>query len=168
MTEVFYSTDSEVAGTGTDKLNEEVLAEKNRRIQILETNMRALQDQLGFEVDYSNELERRLDSLVSSSKPTETISRIRVMLSRPLTWSEVEELTTDHVDPHLRRFSQRTNLFTADRGFNLKVAPNRQHVWVEGYAGSRILYDLVARSLDEHFVNVYPKAVRTFSEYNGE
>lgn len=97
------------------------------------------------------------------TEPKVTTSRIRVLLSRPLSWAEVEDLTTDNTDYHLRR----TNAIK-DIPFKLWVAPNRQHVWVEGDLGSRWLFALVAAALEEHYVNVFPRAVRTFTEYNGE
>lgn len=89
-------------------------------------------------------------------------SRIRVWLSRPLSYAEKEAFETNWEDEDLRRFNDTP-------GFPLKwnLAPNRQHAWVEGAIGSRVLYDLVATVLETHFVNAYPKAVRTFSEYNG-
>lgn len=89
-------------------------------------------------------------------------SRIRVWLSRPLSYAEVEHLTTDHSDPNLGRINDN------GRPLSLRVASNREHVWVDGALSSRVLYELVAAALETHFVNVYPKAVRTFTEYNGQ
>lgn len=91
-----------------------------------------------------------------------TTSRIRVLLSRPLTWAEKEAIETNHDDIHSRRI-EFTNV-----GFKLTVSENREHVWVEAGFGSRLAFDLVSAVLEQHFVNVYPKAVRTFREYNGE
>lgn len=90
-------------------------------------------------------------------------SRIRVQLNRPLTWAEKEELETNYVDADLRRIKESTT-----DGFKLWVSPNREHVWVEAPFGSRLAYELVAASLEYTFVNVFPRAVRTFREYNGE
>lgn len=90
-------------------------------------------------------------------------SRIRVQLSRPLTWAEAEDLTTDGSDPHLRRLDG--NGFD---GLKLWVSPTHTHVWAEAPYGSRHLFELVASFLETSYVNVYPKAVRTFREYNGE
>jgi hypothetical protein len=89
-------------------------------------------------------------------------SRIRVQLSRSLTWAEKEWLETDKTDPHYRRIDGVAS------GVKLWVAPNFEHVWAEADFGSRILFDIVAAALESNFVNVYPKAVRTFREYNGE
>lgn len=89
-------------------------------------------------------------------------SRIRVQLSRPLTWAEKEALETNNSDVHSRRINESAN------GFKFHVSQNKEHVWAEAGFGSRILYDLVAAALEQHFVNIYPIAVRTFREYNGE
>jgi hypothetical protein len=91
-------------------------------------------------------------------------SRIRVQLSRPLTVAEVEKLTTDH-----NVIGGRLNVTRReDDGFlvKLRVNPNRTHVWVDADLPSRLLYEVVAAALDSHFVNVYPTAVRTFTEYH--
>lgn len=91
-------------------------------------------------------------------------SRIRVQLSRPLTVAEAEKLTTDH-----HTIGGRLNVSRRlDSGFlfKLRVSPNRTHVWVDADLPSRPLYDVVAAALDQHFVNVYPTAVRTFTEYH--
>lgn len=97
------------------------------------------------------------------ASPTKvTTSRIRVQLSRPLTWAEKEALETNNLDVHSRRINQ------SAAGFKFHVSDNKEHVWAEAGFGSRILYDLVAAAIEQHFVNVYPIAVRTFREYNGE
>lgn len=91
-------------------------------------------------------------------------SRIRVQLSRPLTVAEAEKLSTDH-----HTIGGRLNVSRRqDDGFlfKLRVSPNRTHVWVDADLPSRPLYDVVAAALDAHFVNVYPTAVRTFTEYH--
>jgi hypothetical protein len=91
-------------------------------------------------------------------------SRIRVQLSRPLTVAEAEKLTSDH-----HTISGRLNVSRReDDGFlfKLRVSPNRTHVWVDADLPSRDLYEVVASALDSHFVNVYPTAVRTFTEYH--
>jgi hypothetical protein len=95
------------------------------------------------------------------SNSTLVTSRIRVALSRPLTWAEKEELETDYSDPDLRRINGRTDKF------KVSVSKERTHVWAEAAYGSRILFELVAASLENNFVNVFPIAVRTFREYNG-
>lgn len=91
-------------------------------------------------------------------------SRIRIELSRPLTWAEKEALETNWDDPHERRIKDTNDGLL----LVLNLAPDFQHVWAEAPFGSRILFDLVAAMLEQHFVNVYPTAVRTFREYNGE
>jgi hypothetical protein len=91
-------------------------------------------------------------------------SRIRVLLSRPLTWAEKEDIETDWTDPHQRRIKGVDN----GLGVKISVAPNFEHVWLEGYVGSRILFEIAAALLEQEYVNVFPKAVRTFREYNGE
>lgn len=88
-------------------------------------------------------------------------SRIRVELSRPLTWAEKEYLETDHLDPHARRID-------GTDGLKLTVSSDFQHVVAEAEYGSRILFELIASALEHSFVNVFPTAVRTFREYNGE
>lgn len=97
------------------------------------------------------------------SVPKLSTSRIRVQLSRPLTWAEKEHLETDWTDAHARRVND-----VKRSGVSLRVAENREHVWVEAPFGSRITFELVAAALEQHFVNVFPKAVRTFREYNGD
>jgi hypothetical protein len=91
-------------------------------------------------------------------------SRIRVQLSRPLTVAESEKLSTDHhvIGGRLNVSRRRDDGFL----FKLRVSPNRTHVWVDADLPSRPLYDVVAAALDSHFVNVYPTAVRTFTEYH--
>jgi hypothetical protein len=89
-------------------------------------------------------------------------SRIRVQLSRPLTWAEKEHLETNWTDPNLRRISDVSPVL------KLRVAENKEHVWLEAPFGSRIAFELLAAAVEQHFVNVFPKAVRTFREYNGE
>lgn len=97
------------------------------------------------------------------SKEKLSTSRIRVQLSRPLTWAEKEHLETNHDDPDLRRINDTTKPL----GLSLRVADNKEHVWVEAPFGSRITFELLAAALEQNFVNVFPKAVRTFREYNG-
>jgi hypothetical protein len=91
-------------------------------------------------------------------------SRIRVLLSRTLTWAEREDITTDYADVHFRRLDGE-NTFD---GLKLWMSPNGKHVWAEAPYGSRPLYELVAKTLENNYVNVFPRAVRTFREYNGE
>lgn len=102
---------------------------------------------------------------VSESSDSKIVtSRIRVLLSRPLTWAEKEDLETDWNDPHQRRVNGVNN----DLGVKIHVANNFEHVWAEGLAGSRVVFDLIAAILESEYVNVFPRAVRTFREYNGE
>lgn len=89
--------------------------------------------------------------------------RIRILLSRPLTWAEKEDLETNWDDPQFRRI----NGDNVD-GLKLWVAPNFEHVWAEANVGSRLLFEDVANVLANDYVNVFPKAVRTFREYNGK
>ena len=115
-------------------------------------------------IDSTDDLKQvATETPVKESVPSTVKSRIRVQLSRPLTWAEVEDLTTDGADPHLRRLDG--NGFD---GLKLWVAPNHVHVWAEAPYGSRDLYELVASIVANEYVNVFPKAVRTFREYNGE
>jgi hypothetical protein len=100
---------------------------------------------------------------VNTSPTTVKTSRIRVQLSRPLTWAEKEDLETDWSDPHQRRITGEN----VER-LKISVAPNFEHVWAEADLGSRLLFNLVAQALETEYVNVFPRAVRTFREYNGE
>jgi len=114
--------------------------------------------------DSPSEVAGRMDkdlAAIRNQTPKVVTSRIRVLLSRPLTWAEKEYIETDHLDPHLRRIN-------GNDGLKLWVSPNFEHVWAEADMGSRILYEIVAATLEHSFVNVFPKAVRTFREYNGE
>lgn len=77
------------------------------------------------------------------------LSRIRVLLSQPLTWAEAEDIKHRGVN------------------FRLSVSPNRQHLWAEGAMDSRQMFRIVAKVLAERYVNYFPRAVRTFSEYSG-
>ena len=103
--------------------------------------------------------------VTASSKSQTKHSRIRVQLSRPLRVAEIEKLTTDH-----NVISARLNTARDANGFlfKLRVSPNGTHLWVDADVPSRDLYEIVATALDQHFVNVYPTAVRTFTEYNGK
>lgn len=91
-------------------------------------------------------------------------SRIRVQLSRTLTWAEKEDLEKDELDSHERKLDGKSSI----DGLKLSVSPERTHVWAEATYGSRHVFDLVSHLLADTFVNVYPTAVRTFREYNGE
>lgn len=102
-------------------------------------------------------------TVTEDSAPKVTTSRIRVLLNRPLTWAEKEDLETNWDDEHARRVNE-----TVSPYFKLHVADNHEHIWAEAGFGSRILFELIAAAVEQHFVNVYPKAVRTFREYNGE
>jgi hypothetical protein len=108
-------------------------------------------------------MDRELAAERNAKTPKVVNSRIRVLLSRPLTWAEKEDLETDNLDPHLRRIDG-----TDDDGFKVTVAPNFEHVWAEAAYGSRVLYEVIAAALEHKYVNVFPRAVRTFREYNGE
>lgn len=112
-----------------------------------------------------SEVAGRMDAdlaAIRNETPKVVTSRIRVLLSRPLTWAEKEDLETDYQDMDLRRIRE-----SEDNSLKLWVAPNHEHVWVEAEMGSRLAFEVVAASLAGLFVNVYPKAVRTFREYNG-
>ncbi len=74
-------------------------------------------------------------------------SRIRVQLNQPLTYAEAEDLKHRGVQ------------------FGLHVAPNRQHVYAEGPMDSRQMFRIVAKVIADRYVNIFPMAVRTFSEY---
>lgn len=91
-------------------------------------------------------------------------SRIRVQLSRKFTWAEKEDIERDTFDPHLRKLDGKSSV----DGLKLTVSPERNHVWAEAPYGARPLYALVADLLATYYVNVFPTAVRTFREYNGE
>jgi len=105
------------------------------------------------------------NSLVSSAKSKDyKHSRIRVQLSRPLKTAEIEKLTTDH---HV--IGGRLNVTRRDDDgflFKLRVSPKGTHVWADADVPSRLLFEVIAAALDAHFVNVYPTAVRTFTEYH--
>lgn len=75
------------------------------------------------------------------------LSRIRVQLNRPLTEAEVEDITHRGIQ------------------FRLSVSVNRLHVFAEGAMDSRRMYPIVAKVLAENYVNLIPRAVRTFTEY---
>lgn len=120
-------------------------------------------ENLAANLEYLLELVESQNTFVEKSKLYKH-SRIRVQLSRPLTVAEVEKLTTDH-----NVIGGRLNVSKReDDGFlvKLRVSPNRTHVWVDADLPSRLLYNVVAAALDSHFVNVYPTAVRTFTEYH--
>lgn len=76
-------------------------------------------------------------------------SRIRVQLNRPMVWGEVEDITHKGLQ------------------FKLSVSADKQHLWVEGPMDSRQMNRIVAKVLAENYVNLFPRAVRTFSEYSG-
>jgi hypothetical protein len=106
-------------------------------------------------------MDRDLAAERNAKTPKVVTSRIRVLLSRPLTWAEKEDLETNTLDNHLRRID-------GSDGFRFWVSPGFKHVWAEARFGSRILYEIVAAKLETSYVNVFPRAVRTFREYNGE
>jgi DNA-binding beta-propeller fold protein YncE len=97
---------------------------------------------------------------IATPKPKTKLSRIRVELSRPLTIAESEHLTRNH-------HTLRARVLNAG-DLKLRVNPNGTHVWVDAAMSSRALFDIVRAALDSHFVNVFPRAVRTFTEYNGQ
>lgn len=111
-----------------------------------------------------SDLAGRMDQDLAARRnaPKTVNSRIRVQLSRPLTWSEKEALETDSLDPHLRKIDGKRN-------GNLKVwvSPGFEHVWAEADLGSRLVFEMIAAALAHNYVNVHPVAVRTFREYNG-
>jgi hypothetical protein len=125
--------------------------------------------ELSAELWDSDSIPEPVDQVATKTPAKESVSkvvksRIRVLLSRPLTWAEREDITTDFADPHYRRLDGQSEL----DGLKLWVSPNGEHVWAEAPYGSRPLYDLVAITLENSYVNVFPRAVRTFREYNGE
>jgi len=117
--------------------------------------------------DSPSEVAGRMDkdlAAIRNQTPKTVTSRIRVLLSRPLTWAEKEDLETDFLDPHLRRI----NGSDEEDKFKIWVSPGFEHVWAEGLIGSRLLFESVAAKLEHSYVNVFPRAVRTFREYNGD
>lgn len=74
-------------------------------------------------------------------------SRIRVQLNRPLSWAEAEDVTHQGVE------------------FKLTVNADRTHVRADGAMNSRQMYRILAKVLADNYVNVFPRAVRTWSEY---
>jgi len=120
----------------------------------LENSRKGNVKSLGDFTKYASEKEAPAPKLVQS--------RIRVWLSRPLTWAEKEAIETNHDDIHSRRIND-TNL-----DYKFRVSDDKEYIWVDASFGSRLSFDLVAAVLEQHLVNVYPKAVRTFREYNGE
>jgi hypothetical protein len=135
-------------------------------------SIRGYYDQLGPAAKSISELFGNMDqdlaternARVNASAPKVVNSRIRVQLSRVLTWAEKEELERDTADPHWRKLDGSSPI----DGLKLWVSPERTHVWAEAPYGSRRLYELVAGLLASDYVNVFPTAVRTFREYNGE
>lgn len=116
--------------------------------------------------DSPSQVAGRMDrdlAAIRNETPKVVTSRIRVYLSRPLTWAEKEHIETNHLDTHLRRIDGSDQ----DR-FKLWVSPSHEHVWAEAALGSRVLFEIVAATLEHNFVNVFPSAVRTFREYNGD
>lgn len=111
--------------------------------------------------DFSNEVAANAPTEVNT--PQVVTSRIRVLLSRPLTWAEKEDLETDWVDPHLRRAGKSSN-----SAVKMWVDADFNHVWAEANLGSRILFEIVALRLELDYVNVFPRAVLTKREYNGD
>lgn len=97
----------------------------------------------------SSELVQVLSGLVpqQSKRRKVTHSRIRVLLNQPLTYAEAEDIKHRGVN------------------FRLTVSPNRQHLWAEGAMDSRRMYRIVAKVIADRYVNYFPRAVRTFSEY---
>lgn len=155
-------------GKGSTTVTEEVLRAENADLLNIKRNleqdieflvnevngdtayMTALEDRL-MELEYA-EFERQMRNL-ANEKP----ARIRVYLSRQLTWSEAETLSSDH---HVLK----------GRGVDLvsvRVGKSRRTVYVDAYMPSRELFTVLASALDAHFVNVHPSAVKTFNEFNG-
>lgn len=105
--------------------------------------------------------EVQLEKLAKAGNVTH--SRIRVYLSRQLTYSEVEKLNGNR-----NVISERVkNSSLLGLDLSLHVGKERRTIYVNGYVNSRDLYSAIAAALDAHFVNVHPEAVRTFAEYNG-
>lgn len=157
---------SELAGKMDQELDlRQVVQDKERFIN-------ALQEALDRDLDVFDKLQDEITELafknaileMRTNSGTYKHSRIRIQLSRPLTYAEREKLTTDHhtVGARLNVARNTVNGFL----FKLRVSPNGTHVWVDADTPSRLLYEVVAAALDAHFVNVYPTAVRTFTEYH--
>jgi hypothetical protein len=137
-----------------------------------EWNQRSSKTETAFLFGYDSaiqDLESLADELEALEQNQVQRSRIRVKLSRPLTWAEKEWLETDLDDPHLRRVNLSDH---PDTDHTIEVVRDGNgeftYVWVEADFGSRIAFDIVAQILEQEFVNVFPRAVRTDREYNGE
>lgn len=90
--------------------------------------------------------------------PTKPVTHIRITLNRPLTWSERESL-------------RELTFFNEDTGESSKVTTEFHNHSVfsatSSVIGSRNLYELFADYIGEEFINVYGRAVRTFSDVDG-
>lgn len=113
--------------------------------------------------DSTDDLKVATNTPTEEKIPTVVTSRIRVLLSRPLTWAEKEDLETDWADVHLRRNGKHSG-----NDVRIWLDNDFEHVWAEGLIGSRLLYEVVALRLEFDYVNVFPRAVFTKREYNGE
>lgn len=164
-TGTLYQSPSEVAGRDETKValtqwEENLLnAVKAGDTVALPTDL--FEDLVEIAEEYSDSIR---PSFLVEKTPNYKHSRIRVQLSRPLTVAEREKLNTDHhiVGGRLNVSRRRDDGFL----FKLRVSPNGTHVWVDADLPSRLLFDVLAAALDQHFVNVYPTAVRTFTEYH--
>ena len=160
-----YPSPSEVAGRDETKFAltdwEQNILDGIREGDTVALPVDLFEDLVVIAEDYADSLKSK--SLVEKSLYYKH-SRIRVQLSRPLTVAEREKLNTDHhiVDGRLNVSRRRDDGFL----FKLRVSPNGTHVWVDADLPSRLLFDVLAAALDQHFVNVYPTAVRTFTEYH--
>ena len=164
-TGTLYQSPSEVAGRDETKFAltdwEQNILDGVREGDTVALPVDLFEDLVVIAEEYSESL--KSNSLVDKS-PYYKHSRIRVQLSRPLTVAEREKLNTDHhiVGGRLNVSRRRDDGFL----FKLRVSPNGTHVWVDADLPSRLLFDVLAAALDQHFVNVYPTAVRTFTEYH--
>jgi hypothetical protein len=84
------------------------------------------------------------------------ITHIRITLNRPLTWSERESLRNGILFEH----DSTGELATIDITFH----SNQAFSAYSDVIASRTLYEAFAEWIGEEYVNLYPRAVRTFSE----
>lgn len=96
---------------------------------------------------FHEETSREFFELLKEPLPIPT--QIRVRLNRPLTHAEAEDIR--HRGVH----------------FELSVSQDRQHVYAEGAMASRRMFPIVAKVLAGGYVNLFPRAVYTASEYSG-
>lgn len=146
---------------------EEANAELGERLErVLSDNRQlalTLVDTEKWLTESENELYRKdTEEYMRKSAQQVAPSRIRVYLSRQLTWSEAETFRNDH---HV--VSGRLPVPSLVSNLRVRVNRDRRAIYVDANLPSRDLYAVVASALEAHFVNVHPVAVRTFAEYNG-